>query len=99
MLDRSKAESDSMLGKTIAVRCRGFGWCIGKIIKKVTRGLSNFVAKLDVDSEVALLSLESKDYDFAPDGAYEAWMILEPTPTDEGAAEAGEADGAGEAVQ
>ena len=59
------------------------------------------MAKFDVDSEVALLSLESKDYvyDVAPDGAYEAWMILEPTPTDEGAAEAGEADGAGEAVQ
>ena len=49
------------------------------------RGLSNFVAKFDVDSDVALLSLESKDYDTAPDGAYEAWMILEPT--DEGAAE------------
>ena len=46
---------------------------------------------------VALLSLESKDYDTDPDGAYEAWMILEPT--DEGAAEAGEADGAAEAVQ
>ena len=46
------------------------------------------MAKFDVDSEVALLSLESKDYvyDVAPDGAYEAWMILEPTPTDEGAA-------------
>ena len=57
------------------------------------------MAKFDVDSEVALLSLESKDYvyDVAPDGAYEAWMILEPT--DEGAAEAGEADGAAEAVQ
>ena len=68
-----------MLGKMIAVRCRGFGWCIGKIVKKVTRGLSNFVAKFDVDSDVALLSLESKDYDTAPDGAYEAWMILEPT--------------------
>ena len=26
-----------------------------------------------------MLSLESKDYDTAPDGAYEAWMILEPT--------------------
>ena len=79
VLDRTKAESDTMLGKMIAVRCRGFGWCIGKIVKKVTRGLSNFVAKFDVDSDVALLSLESKDYDTAPDGAYEAWMILEPT--------------------
>ena len=58
---------------------------------------SNFVAKFDVDSDVALLSLESKDYDPTPDGAYEAWMILEPT--DEGTAEAGEADGAGDAVQ
>ena len=48
-------------------------------------GLSNFVAKFDVDVDVALLSLESKDYDTAPDGAYEAWMILEPT--DEGAAD------------
>ena len=75
-LDRTKAESDTMLGKMIAVRCRGFGWCIGKIVKKVTRGLSNFVAKFDVDVDVALLSLESKDYDTAPDGAYEAWMIL-----------------------
>ena len=37
------------------------------------------MAKFDVDSDVALLSLESKDYDTAPDGAYEAWMILEPT--------------------
>ena len=60
VLDRTKAESDTMLGKMIAVRCRGFGWCIGKIVKKVTRGLSNFVAKFDVDSDVALLSLESK---------------------------------------
>ena len=77
--------------------CRGFGWCIGKIVKKVTRGLSNIVAKFDVDSDVALLSLESMDNDRTPDGAYEAWMILEPT--DEGAAEAGEADDAGEAVQ
>ena len=42
-----------MLGKVIAVRCRGFGWCIGKIVKKVMRGLSNFVAKFDVDSDVA----------------------------------------------
>ena len=66
----------------------------GKIIKKVTRGLSNFVAKFDIDSDVALLSLESKDYDTDPDGAYEAWMILEPT--DEGAVEAAEADGAAE---
>ena len=42
------------------------------------------MAKFDVDSEVALLSLESKDYDIAADGAYEAWMILEPTPTEDG---------------
>lgn len=54
------------------------GWCVGKIIKKVTRGLSNFVAKFDIDSDVALLSLESKDYDISADGAYEAWMLLEP---------------------
>ena len=40
-----------MLGKTIMVRCKGYGWCIGKIIKKVTRGLANFIAKFEVDDE------------------------------------------------
>jgi hypothetical protein len=82
----------------VQCRARGYGWCIGKITKKVTRGLSNFVAKFDVDSDAALLSLESKDYDIDPDGAYEAWMILEPEATDEGAG-AREEGGAGAAAE
>ena len=45
-----------MLGKTIMVRCKGYGWCIGKIIKKVTRGLANFIAKFEVDDEPSTLS-------------------------------------------
>ena len=53
-----------MLGKTIMVRCKGYGWCIGKIIKKVTRGLANFIAKFEVDDEPSTLpvTLESSDY-------------------------------------
>ena len=77
-LDRSKAESDAMLGKTIIVRCKGYGWCVGKIIKKVTRGLANFIAKFEVDDEPSVLTLESSDYDISPDAEYNAWMIIEP---------------------
>ena len=76
-LDRSKAESDVMLGKKIVVRCRGYGWCVGEILRKVTRGNSNFIAKFDIDSEPSTLTLEPKDYDTAADGQYEAWMLLE----------------------
>ena len=45
-----------MLGKTIIVRCKGYGWCVGKIIKKVTRGLANFIAKFEVDDEPSTLT-------------------------------------------
>ena len=67
-----------MLGKTIIVRCKGYGWCVGKIIKKVTRGLANFIAKFEVDDEPCTLTLESSDYDISPDAEYNAWMIIEP---------------------
>ena len=77
-LDRSSAESDVMLDKMIIVRCQGYGWCVGKIIQKVTRGLSNFIAKFEIDTNPSLLLLERADYDVAPDADYNAWMILEP---------------------
>ena len=85
-----------MLGKTIIVRCKGYGWCVGKIIKKVTRGLANFIAKFEVDDEPSTLTLESSDYDISPDAEYNAWMIIEPEPAagDEPAAGAMEVEAA-----
>jgi hypothetical protein len=77
-LDRSKAESDVMFGKKIVVRCRGYDWCVGEILRKVTSGNTNFIAKFDIDREPSTLTLEPKDYDTAVDGQYEAWMLLEP---------------------
>ena len=68
-------------GKTIIVRCKGYGWCVGKIIKKITRGLANFIAKFEVDDEPSTLTLESLDYDTSPDAEYDAWMIIEPEGT------------------
>ena len=88
-LDRSSAESDEMLNKTIIVRCQGYGWCVGKIIQKVTRGLSNFIAKFDIDEEPSRLMLERTDYDIAPDADYNAWMIIEPEGEDAEIAETG----------
>ena len=56
-------------------------WCIGKIIKKVTHGLTNFSAKFEIDEASSLLTLNSADYDISPDADYNAWMILEGTRT------------------
>ena len=72
------------------VRCTGYGWCVGKIVKKVTRGLANFIAKFEIDDEPSTLTLSSSDYDTSPDAEYNAWMIVES----EGAAAEAETAGA-----
>lgn len=84
-LDSRLEASDSLVNATIVMKFEHYGWCLGKIIEKVTdrrRRLQsrqvNFIAKFDMDEAPTDLSLEIDDFDTAASADYGSWLLLEP---------------------
>ena len=88
-LDPFSAASASLVGKSIFLRLKDFGWCHGKLVERVrnrTRKIGgvqvNFVAEFDIDEGAQTdLALEANEYDTYAFAEYESWMLLEPIAT------------------
>ena len=84
-LDRSKAESDALLGKVLMVRFEHYGWCKGTITGKVVdrrrtinKEAINFIAEFDIDDGASTdLSLDVSEYDPSPSADYQSWLLLQ----------------------
>ena len=73
-LDPFHAASSSLVGKSIFLRLKDFGWCHGKLVERVTNRTRkiggvhvNFIAEFDIDEGAQTdLALEASEYDTSP---------------------------------
>jgi hypothetical protein len=88
-LDPFHAASGDLVGTSIFLRLKDFGWCLGKLVDRVpnrTRKIGgvqvNFIAEFDIDKGAQTdLALELHEYDTSPSADYESWLLLEPEPS------------------
>ena len=85
-LDPFHAASGDLVGTSIFLRLKDFGWFLGKLVDRVPNrarkigGVQvNFTAEFDIDEGAQTdLALEASEYDTSPSADYESWM-LEPS--------------------
>ena len=73
-LDPFHAASGDLVGTSIFLRLKDFGWCLGKLVDRVpnrTRKIGgvqvNFIAEFDIDEGAQTdLALELHEYDTSP---------------------------------
>ena len=88
-LDPFHAASGDLVGTSIFLRLKDFGWCLGKLVERVPNrarkigGVQvNFIAEFDIDEGARTdLALELHEYDTSPSAEYESWMLHEPNTT------------------